>query len=524
MGNDPLHIFRALAEMGELTAEVDTSSLPEFDEYEADKLYLSWVLVLKTTVGEAEVREAFDWVENHCVLEIENLNASDNIAEVAAESAEVPEPSAESAQPEATDADEPPKEKERKLTAETTSLRVGIDKIDNLINLVGELVITQSMLGQMGESIETCDTEMLREGFAQLERNTRELQENVMRIRMVPVSHIFNRLPRMIHDLGAKLDKRIDLQMSGEQTEMDKTVLEKIGDPLVHLVRNAVDHGIETPAVRKAAGKPETGVVHLNAFHAGGNIVIEITDDGAGLNTDRILEKAREKGLIGKNENPSEATIHELLFHPGFSTAEVVSDVSGRGVGMDVVKRNIQAVGGHVEIATEPGKGSVFTIRLPLTLAIMDGQLVNVASQVFVVPLTSIVESIQLKDENINSVADRGRLYRIRGDYIPIVSLAELFGIPIPEDKPSEPLIVVVESGLGKVGLLVDDLLAQQQVVIKSLETNYQRVQGVSGATILGDGTVALIADVAGIVGLARGGSKINASGSDPAGATTQAA
>jgi two-component system chemotaxis sensor kinase CheA len=556
-GNDPLHVFRALRELGELQVSVHDDSVPALAGFEADKLYLAWTLTLTTHAEPDVVREAFDWVEDACEISIE---IDDDPGDAAAAGCAGPKGDASEARPARADgaegaqtaaagstggsgesigSDSPqsvsessdpspspaptgeaagradvegersssPTRAERKVAAnEATSIRVGIDKIDTLINLVGELVITQSMLGQMGENIESCDLEKLREGFAQLERHTRELQENVMKIRMVPISNVFNRLPRMIHDLGSRLGKKVDLQLRGEQTEMDKTVLERIGDPLVHLVRNAVDHGIEMPDVRRAAGKPETGVLELKAYHANGNIVIEIRDDGAGLNTEKILAKARANGLVSEADVLSDQQVNELVFHPGFSTADEVSDISGRGVGMDVVKRNIQDLGGAVDVVSERGQGSVFTIRLPLTLAIVDGQLIQVADQVYVVPLVSILESIQLQEANLRSITRQGQLYRIRGEYVPVVALTELFDIAVTPERGREPLLVVVESGQGKIGLLVDDLLAQQQVVIKSLESNFRRVEGIAGATILGDGTVALILDIPGLVTLARQG------------------
>jgi two-component system chemotaxis sensor kinase CheA len=523
-GNDPLHIFRALRDLGELNVEVKTASLPDLASFEPDNLYLSWTLRLETESDPDVVLEAFEWVEDVCEIDLieqggdsaESEAANSDAEESGAEpSASVDETAADEAPTTSAADDQPvapapaakvPARTERKSAAsEPTSIRVGIDKIDTLINLVGELVITQSMLGEMGENIETCDLEKLREGFVQLERHTRELQENVMKIRMVPISNVFNRLPRMVHDLTAKLGKKLDLVMRGEQTELDKTVMERIGDPLVHLVRNAVDHGIETPETRVAAGKPERGSLELCAYHANGDVVIEIHDDGGGLNTQRILEKARAKGLVSEGHTPSNQEIHQLIFHPGFSTAEAVSDVSGRGVGMDVVKQNILELGGHVDIASEAGKGSTFTIRLPLTLAIVDGQLLRVANQVYIIPLVSILESIQLQEVNLRSIADRSQLYRIRGEYVPVVALTELFNIDIPEqERAREQLLVLVESGHGKIGLLVDDLLAQQQVVIKSLESNYRPVPGISGATILGDGRVALILDIPGLLRLAR--------------------
>ncbi len=512
-GNDPLHIFRALRELGNLEVEVDDSSLPELDAFEADTLYLVWSLKLVTEADPETVLEAFDWVEHVCEINLQELSAGDadgpgEEAEAAAEeetsAGSEPEPANEAGPGEAPAA-RPAGPARKAASTEPTSIRVGIDKIDTLINLVGELVITQSMLGEMGEQIETCDLEKLREGFVQLERHTRELQENVMKIRMVPISNVFNRLPRTVHDLSARLGKKLDLVMRGEQTELDKTVMERIGDPLVHLVRNSVDHGVELPEQRLAAGKPERGLLELCAYHANGDVVIEIHDDGAGLNTGKILAKAREKGLVGPEERPSDAEVHQLIFHPGFSTADQVSDISGRGVGMDVVRQNIRELGGAVDIVSEAGKGSTFTIRLPLTLAIVDGQLLRVADQVYIIPLVSILESIQLKEDNLRSLADRGQLYRIRGEYVPVVALTRLFGIREADaERAREPLLVLVESGYGKIGLLVDDLLAQQQVVIKSLESNYRPVPGISGATILGDGRVALILDIPGLLKLAR--------------------
>ncbi|MDH5216766.1 MAG: chemotaxis protein CheW, partial [Gammaproteobacteria bacterium] len=387
---------------------------------------------------------------------------------------------------------------------ETSSIRVSIDKVDALINMVGELVITQSMLGQLGEDIDMTKIESLKDGLAQLERNTRELQESVMRIRMLPISFAFQRFPRMVRDLTQKLDKKVNLVLLGEHTELDKTVMEKIGDPLVHLVRNSVDHGVETPAERLAKGKDETGTVTLNAFHQGGNIVIEISDDGAGINKERVLAKARERGLVAPDETPSDEKIYDMIFHPGFSTADQISDVSGRGVGMDVVKKNIRALGGNIDISSTPDQGSVFRIRLPLTLAILDGQLVRVGQETFIVPLVSIIESIQVKEERVNEIAGKAELYKLREDYIPIVRLYDAFSSKPDSEQLVDGLLVVVEGDGQRVALFVDDLLGQQQVVIKSLETNYRSVEGVSGATILGDGTVALILDVSGLIVLSK--------------------
>jgi Chemotaxis protein histidine kinase and related kinases len=388
---------------------------------------------------------------------------------------------------------------------ESSSIRVSIEKVDQLINLVGELVITQSMLNQVGEAILQRggpEAESLLNGLAQLERNTRELQENVLQIRMLPISFAFNRFPRLVRDLSNKMGKMVELVLTGEQTEVDKTVLEKIGDPLVHLVRNALDHGLETPEARRAAGKPEKGRIELSAQHESGNIVIRISDDGAGLDREKILKKAVEKGLVNGREELSDERIDNLIFQPGFSTADRVSDLSGRGVGMDVVKRNINDLGGTVAIQSEPGKGSTVTIRLPLTLAILDGQLANVGEEIYILPLISIVESLQVRTGNLKSVAGAAELYRFRDEYIPIIRLNRLFGIRGGTDDLETGLLVVVEVEGQHVGLFVDGLMGQQQVVIKSLETNFQQLQGLAGATILGDGRVALILDVPGLVRL----------------------
>ncbi|HIL91422.1 MAG TPA: chemotaxis protein CheA, partial [Cycloclasticus sp.] len=398
-----------------------------------------------------------------------------------------------------------------KKVAEAASIRVGIDKVDEIINLVGELVITQSMLDQAGEDLEeqaeaqgdnkNAETLVrLRNGLVQLERNTRELQEGVMRIRMLPISFVFSRMPRLVHDLSSKLDKKVELLVAGEETELDKTVMENIGDPMVHLVRNALDHGIETPEIRLAAGKPETGTLKLNAFHKGSSIVIEIKDDGAGINKQKVLAKAIEKGVISADDPLSDDEINNLIFAPGFSTADVVSDVSGRGVGMDVVKTSISKLGGSVSVTSEEGKGSLFTIRLPLTLAILDGQLVTVGNESYVIPLIAIIESLQVDRANISVVAGKAEVYKLREHYIPIIRSRAVFGLADDNRDLHNSLMVVVEVDGSPAGIIVDDLQGQQQVVIKSLETNYRKVETMSGATILGDGTVALIWDVNGMV------------------------
>jgi two-component system, chemotaxis family, sensor kinase CheA len=394
----------------------------------------------------------------------------------------------------------PPKAaKASSKAAENTSIRVSIDKIDGLINMVGELVITQSMLGQLGQEFDVSRVQRLQEGLSQLEQNTRELQESVMKIRMLPISFAFSRFPRLVRDLSKQLDKEVDLVMLGENTELDKTVMEKIGDPLVHLVRNSLDHGLESVEERTDKGKSRAGTITLNAYHHGGNIVIEVKDDGAGLNKDRIRSKAIEKGLIAEEEVLTDAQIHDLIFQAGFSTADVVSDVSGRGVGMDVVRRNIAELNGTIDVSSTPGEGSLFSIRLPLTLAILDGQLVKVGEEVYIFPLVSIVESIQLEKSMLNNITGNQFVMQLRNDYIPIVCLQDVFNIDLEKKDLEGAMLVVVEGDNEKIGIVVDELLGQQQVVIKSLEKNYQKVDSISGATILGDGTVALIVDISGL-------------------------
>lgn len=511
-GNDPVRIFGELQALGTLEVELNLEKLPSFDTLIPDECYLAWSLVLTTESLMEEVVDVFDWVADECDLKI---TTDDKIAEPVADavgtetvksgeltaaSKNVSSGQSTSAEKSQSDKDESSKTK----STEQTSIRVGIDKVDSLINMVGELVITQSMLGQLGKDFEMNRVERLVDGLAQLERNTRELQESVMRIRMMPISFAFNRFPRLIHDLNKQLSKKINLKIVGETTELDKTVLEKIVDPLVHLVRNSVDHGIESPEERIAKGKPDTGEVSLNAYHKGGNIVIEVGDDGAGLNKDRIRKKAVDKGLLAEEDTLSDEQLYDLIFEPGFSTATEVSDVSGRGVGMDVVRRNIRELHGAIEVSSTQNQGSVFTIRLPLTLAIMDGQLIRVGQETYIIPLVSIIESLQIKKEQINAIAEKAELYKLRDDYIEIVRLYKSFDVE-PDNKVLESgLLVVVEAEGRKVGLLVDELLDQQQVVIKSLETNFKKVEGMSGATILGDGTVAMILDIQGIITLAH--------------------
>jgi len=515
-GNDVVRMFRELTELGKCDINVDTNNIPALEDLNIEDCSLSWIVTLYSTCTKQQVEEVFVWVEDDCDLIIspltqnESESSIENFEAIKSEKGKTKEIGPELVTKPIDRRNSGDRRTPTKNKTESSSIRVDIDKIDALINMVGELVITQSMLSQMGEDLNIDRLEKLKDGLGQLERNTRELQESVMRIRMIPISFAFNRFPRMIHDMCSNFGKKVELKVSGESTELDKTVMEKIGDPLVHLVRNSMDHGIELPETRAKLGKPETGTLSLNAFHQGGNIVIEISDDGAGLNKEKIRKKAIENGLIDESEELPDSKIYELLFQPGFSTAEKVTDVSGRGVGMDVVKKNIQALGGVVEVSTVAGQGTTFSIRLPLTLAILDGQLIRVGEQTYIVPLISIIESLQIEKNSINSVAGKADLYKLRDEYIPVIRLYEAFDIQPDSRSLENGLLVVVEGDGHKAGLFVDDLLAQQQVVIKSLETNYKKVEGLSGATILGDGRVALIVDVAGVIRVSQHGSNQN--------------
>jgi two-component system, chemotaxis family, sensor kinase CheA len=387
--------------------------------------------------------------------------------------------------------------------AESSTLRVSVEKVDQLINLVGELVITQAMLAQNGKGVDAALYQQMASGLADLERNTRDLQEAVMSIRMIPMSLVFNRFPRMLRDLAAKLGKKVDLVQVGESTELDKGLVEKITDPLTHLVRNSCDHGIELPAERLARGKPETGTITLVASHQGGSIVIEVRDDGKGLNRNKLLTKARERG-IDAPDTMTDQEVYGLIFAPGFSTADQVTDVSGRGVGMDVVKKNITALGGTVEIDSAEGYGMTVRVRLPLTLAIMDGMSVGVGEEVYILPLSSVVESFQVQPGMIRTIGGSGRVVDVRDEFMPVLDLERIFDVPRFDFESSNNIMVVVEAEGGRVALLVDQLLGQQQVVVKNLESNYRKVDDVSGATIMGDGRVALILDIGAMVRRSR--------------------
>jgi two-component system chemotaxis sensor kinase CheA len=506
-GTDPVRIFRELGVLGNLLVTAHLDALPCYRDIEPGRCYLSWSLSLVSDAPEAAIREIFEWLNADCEL---TISAGDSVV------AAVP-PALDSAADAgvATLADRGPAAPtppvavqhgaagathvvptQTGAAAESGSIRVGVEKVDELINTVGELVITHAMLSQISREVTGPTGEALRTSIQQLERNMRELQESVMRVRMLPISVVFSRFPRMVRDLAQRLEKQIELKIAGETTELDKTVLEKIGDPLVHLVRNSIDHGIESGEARAAAGKKSVGIIQLKASHRGGTILIEVTDDGGGLDCERILAKARGAGLVGVNDKLSEEQIRELIFLPGFSTTEITTDVSGRGVGLDVVRRNVADLGGKIEVESERGHGSRFLITLPLTLAIVDGLSVAVGGQTYILPMMSTIESLRLAPSQVTNIVDGREVFRFRDEYLPIVRLGRFFGLTSQARALHEGLVVVVEGAGRRIGLFVDDLLGQQQVVIKSLQANYGHVAGISAATILGDGSVALILDV----------------------------
>ncbi|WP_016956341.1 chemotaxis protein CheA [Catenovulum agarivorans] len=515
-GNEPLYLIQELTELGDHEVELVTEKIPSWSELKPEFCYLRWIVKLYCDCTEQQINEVFEWVADESEIKIEELAATEStkVAAVPAlnqqdtASSEAAANEVKSSAPAVTkNADTKAataKPATKAKQADANSIRVGIDKVDSLINMVGELVITQAMLSQLFEGEMTAQSlTRMKEGLAQLEHNTRDLQESVMRIRMLPISFVFSRFPRLVRDTGQKLGKKIELILQGESTELDKTVMEKISDPLVHLVRNAMDHGLESPEQRLAAGKPEIGKLTLNAYHQGGNVVIEIIDDGKGLDPIKIKNKAISNGLIGENDELSEEQINLLIFEAGFSTAEAVSDLSGRGVGMDVVKSNIQALNGSVDVESVVGKGATFRIRLPLTLAILDGQLIRIGQHVYIIPLVNIIESLQINQNDVSRIGGEYDVLHLRGEYVPIICLADVFLHKSDAQTLTDGLLVVVEVDGGKVGIFVDDLLAQQQVVIKSLEANYNKVEGISGATILGDGTVSLIIDIVSLVRMA---------------------
>ncbi len=485
--NEPLLLVRELKRLGPVSMACDLSHLPALAAMNPEDAYLRWSFQLDAAATHAQIEEIFEFVADDCDLAIHALAADAPPPEAAPVG--IPETAA-------TPAARPVGAEPGSQAAQ--SVRVDVVKVDRLVNLVGELVINQSMLVQMGATLPPDICPGLIAGLETLSQHLRELQEGVMAIRTQPVKSVFARMPRLVRELSTQLGKDVRLIVTGEGTEIDKTVVEQLADPLTHLLRNALDHGVETPAEREAAGKPRQGTVSLSAEQRSGRIIIELADDGRGLNRPRILARARERGLVGADAVMSDAEIDELIFLPGFSTAATVSSVSGRGVGMDVVRRNIQSLGGRIAIESLAGAGSRFILSLPLTLAVMDGLVVSVGAETYVVPLSAIVESLRPRREDIHPVVGGGEILSIRGAYIPLLPLYRRFDVPGAQVDPSQGIVVIVDTdSAGRIGLVVDELIGQQQIVVKSLEANYGRVSGIGGATILGDGRVALILDIA---------------------------
>ena len=511
-GTNPVMLLRNLASLGTVrSCCLHTEQLPPLGDLDPSLCYLSWTMELASACSEEQLQEVFEFVEHLAEIQIRCLDAEQQSG-VKLGLASVRETL--SLEPAQTVVSEPIRRiasaKKPDMVGEPSSIRVSIDKVDRLIDLVGELVIAHVMTAQMVEDFQPSCLPRLREAVAAMERNTRELHERVMAVRMLPVGTLFQRYTRTVYDIAQSTGKQLQLELHGDETEMDKSMLEMLGDPLTHLVRNAADHGIEAPEIRRAAGKPEIGVITLRAFHRSGRIVIEISDDGAGIDTDKVRSKAIERGLISPDAQLSVDQLRMLLFEPGFSTRETISDLSGRGVGMDVVRRNVQQLHGTVALSSELGLGSTVTIELPLTLAILEGLLVRVGERTLVLPLLSVIETVPLRDEQIVRIAEQGEIVMIRDQSIPLLRLSRYLGLA--EGSPSldqtqstvtnRRLAVIVEAGNRKVGLVVDELLGQQQVVVKSLERHLHHVKGLMGATILGDGCVAPIVDVAGIAAM----------------------
>lgn len=526
--NEPVLIVRELRSLGVVRVTVDTGALPPLDQMTAEDSYLSWVIEVETDAPLAMVEEVFEFVAEDCDLSIKAEAGLFDAPEPAAAPAPVPAPApapvpepAPTAIPAPSPVPDPAPPAEMAPPAETaplaaareapvatapSSIRVDLEKVDRLVNMVGELVITQAMLAQQGQHLPVDTYPALIQGLEELSQHTRELQENVMAIRAQPVKSVFARMPRVVREVAAAVGKEVRLVTAGEGTEVDKTVIEQLADPLTHMVRNAVDHGIEAPEVRAAAGKRPEGTIHLVAEHRGGRIVIELADDGGGIPRDKVRERAVARGLVPADVALSDEEIDQLIFMPGFSTAENVSNISGRGVGMDVVRRNIQDMGGRVTVQSTPGQGTRMILSLPLTLAVMDGMVVSVGGERYVLPLTNIIESLRPAKADIRRLSGGAEVLAMRGDYIRLVPLHRLFGIQRAVREPWNGLVVVAEAEAGdRIGILVDEMLGQQQVVLKSLESNYRPVEGVSAATILGDGRVALILDIHGLKTFGRG-------------------
>lgn len=534
-GNEPSFMLRALKRLGETAITLHDERLPALDKLEPEQIYLWWSveIVADSSLGVERIEDVFEFVSDDCDVQISADAPPPAVADAPA--AEKPEPRAATApaaappqphpaaapqaaphlaaspaaNPAAANPSAPPRPAAGGGSpgglAGGHTIRVDLDKIDRLVNMVGEMVITQAMIAEHVRDLPPGSFQELQEGLEQLAQHTRELRESVMSIRAQPVSSVFSRMPRLVRELAGETGKEVQLVTAGENTEVDKTVVENLVDPLTHMIRNSIDHGLETPDEREAAGKPRQGTVHLSAQHRSGRIVIEVSDDGRGINRARVLSKAMEKGLVLPGASLSDEEIDNLIFLPGFSTADKVSNISGRGVGMDVVRRNITSLGGRIGVYSTPGEGSRFVLSLPLTLAVLDGMVISVGEDRFVLPLTNIVESLRPKAEDLHGLVGQCDVMMARGEYIRLVYLHRLFGIARAAEDPTRALVVLVETEEGsRLGLVVDEVLGQQQVVIKSLEANFRRLDGVAAATILGDGRVALILDVAGLREMSR--------------------
>lgn len=472
-GNDPMRLFQALKELGQCEILVDADQIPAFSEFNPEECFLKWNIKLYGDVTKEQIEELFVWV-----TDLKNINLQ-SMTEIKTASKIMDTPV---------------------NLEQATSVRVSTEKIDFLINMVGELAITQSLIGQIIKDSKMDYSSPLNDAILQLEENARELQTGIMRMRMVPIEFVFNRFPRMVYDLSKKMGKKIQLVMSGGETELDKNMIEKLTNPLLHLIRNAIDHGIELPELRKHKRKPESGTIQLKAYQDGANIIIKVIDDGSGLNKEAILKKALSLGLVKEGENLSTEDIHQLIFHPGFSTSHTISDISGRGVGLDVVAKNIHDIKGSISIETTEEKGTTFILRIPLTLAIMDCQLVKVSGQIYIIPLNNITEMLSLDQSEVKSVDEDNLLYHYREAYIPLIFLHKMLNGSHKTTDLTNQFMIVVEIDNQLVGFVVDELLSQQRVVIKNLEENYKQIPGISGVTILGDGNIALIIDITTIV------------------------
>jgi two-component system chemotaxis sensor kinase CheA len=510
-GNEPQLLMSALERLGSVKAVADTAALPPLADLDAEHCYLRWTIDVRTTAGPEAIQDVFDLTVDKSALEIVELamqpaeaatpaSGPENAADGATSTPAAALPAASSPAPSGA-ANAP-----SKAATTVNSIRVDLEKLDYLVNLVGELVISQSMLAEQLSVLPSDKFPTLSRSIEELTQHARNLQDGVMAVRTQPVKSVFARMPRLVRDLAVETGKNVRLLISGETTEVDKTVVEQLFDPLIHMIRNAVDHGIEPPAERLANGKPALGTVRLSAAHVGGRIVIQVTDDGRGIDRARVRARAVERGLLSPDAALTEDQLDNLIFLPGLSTAETVSEISGRGVGMDVVRRNVERLGGRVLIRSVAGKGSTFYLSLPLTLAVLDGMVVGVGRETYIVPLTVILESLRPQARDIHRLVGGGEVLYVRGEYVPLVYLGRAFDVPDATREPWEGLVMLVDADAGgKVGVVVDEIVGQQQVVIKSVEANYRALRGIAGATILGNGRVALILDMAGLAEVADG-------------------